>query len=104
MADAGRGVRDHVVGQLLGDLRGEEARVREGEAVADVKQRLGKPAEERWSVRSERVRQDTGTAGTTTHVIEPAVEARFVRLNVTRPTYSGEPVARCLTVPRTIPL
>ncbi len=68
--------------------------VREGEAVADVKQRLGKPAEERWSVRSERVRQDRGNAGTTTHVIEPAVDARFVRLNVIRPTYNGEPVAR----------
>ena len=68
--------------------------VREGEAVADVKKRLGKPAEEHWSVRSERVRKDTGKAGTTTHVIEPAVEARFVRLNVIRPTYSGEPVAR----------
>jgi len=68
--------------------------VREGEAVADVKQRIGKPAEERWSVRSERVRKDGGKAGTTTHVIEPAAEARFVRLNVTRPSYSGEPVAR----------
>ena len=68
--------------------------VREGEAVADVKQRLGKPAEERWSVRSERVRKDSGNAGETTHVIEPAVDARFVRLNIIRPTYSGEPVAR----------
>jgi hypothetical protein len=68
--------------------------VREGEAVADVKARLGKPAEEHWSVRSKRVRQRTGNAGTTTHAIEPAVEARFVRLNVTRPTYEGEPVAR----------
>ena len=68
--------------------------VREGEAVEDVKKRLGKPAEERWSVRSKRVRQHTGNAGTTTHVIEPAVEARFVRLNVIRPSYSGEPVAR----------
>ncbi len=68
--------------------------VREGEPVDDVKKRLGKPAEERWSVRSKRVRQRTGNAGTTTHVIEPAVEARFVRLNVIRPTYSGEPVAR----------
>jgi len=68
--------------------------IREGEAAADVKQRLGKPAEERWSVRSERVRKDAGNAGTTTHVIEPAVETRFVRLNITRPTYSGEPVAR----------
>lgn len=68
--------------------------VREGEAVEDVKKRLGKPAEERWSVRSERVRERTGNAGTTTHVIEPAVQARFVRLNVIRPTYSGEPIAR----------
>ncbi len=68
--------------------------VREGEPAEDVKKRLGKPAEERWSVRSRRVRQRTGNAGTTTHVIEPAVEARFVRLNVTRPSYSGEPVAR----------
>ena len=30
----------------------------------------------------------------TTHVIEPTVDARFVRLNVTRASYSGEPVAR----------
>ena len=30
----------------------------------------------------------------TTHVIEPAVDARFVRLNIIRPTFSGEPVAR----------
>ena len=27
-------------------------------------------------------------------MIEPTVEARFVRLNVTRASYSGEPVAR----------
>jgi hypothetical protein len=40
------------------------------------------------------VRQKTGNAGTTTHVIDPAVEARFVRLNITRPTYTGQPVAR----------
>jgi hypothetical protein len=68
--------------------------VREGEAAEGVKKRLGKPAEERWSVRSRRVRQRTGNAGTTTHVIEPTVEARFARLNVNRPSYSGEPVAR----------
>ncbi len=68
--------------------------VREGEAADEVKKRLGKPAEERWSVRSQRVRQHTGNAGTTTHVIEPAVEARFVRLNVIRPSYSGEPTAK----------
>ncbi len=68
--------------------------VREGEAADEVKKRLGKPAEERWSVRSQRVRQHTGNAGTTTHVIEPAVEARFVRLNVIRPSYSGDPTAK----------
>jgi hypothetical protein len=68
--------------------------VQDGELTDDVKKRLGKPAEERWSTRSRRVRQRTGTAGTTTHVIEPAVAARFVRLNVMRPSYSGEPVAK----------
>ncbi len=68
--------------------------VRERETVDDVKKRLGTPAEERWSIRTNRVRQRTGNKGTTTHVIEPAVDARFVRLNVTRPSYSGEPVAR----------
>ena len=68
--------------------------VRDGEPVGDVKKRLGKPAEERWSVRTRRVRQRTGNAGTTTHVIEPAAAARFVRLNITRPSYSGEPLAK----------
>jgi hypothetical protein len=68
--------------------------LREGESAEDVKKRLGKPAEERWSTRSRRERQHGGNAGTTTHVIEPAVTARFVRLNITRPTYSGEPTAR----------
>jgi hypothetical protein len=68
--------------------------VRDGESADDAKKRLGKPAEERWSTRSRRVRQRTGKAGTTTHVIEPTVEARFVRLNIIRPSYSGEPLAR----------
>ena len=68
--------------------------VQQGETADDVKKRLGKPNEERWSTRSRRVRQKTGNAGTTTHVIEPAVEARFVRLNIIRPSYTGEPVAK----------
>ena len=68
--------------------------VREGETAEDVKKRLGKPADERSGVEVRRVRQREGNAGTTTHVIEPTVEARFVRLNVTRASYSGEPVAR----------
>ena len=67
---------------------------REGTSVDDIKARLGKPAEERWSTRSQRVRKNAGNAGTTTHPIEPTVEARFVRLNITRPTYSGEALAR----------
>jgi hypothetical protein len=68
--------------------------VREGETADDVRKRLGQPAGEGSSTRTRRVRQRTANPGTTTHVIEPTVEARFVRLNVTRPSYSGEPVAR----------
>jgi hypothetical protein len=68
--------------------------VREGESAEEVKKRLGEPAEEDTFTRSRRVRQRSVNAGTTTHVIEPAIEARFVRLNVTRPSYSGEPVAK----------
>jgi hypothetical protein len=65
-----------------------------GETVDDVKKRLGKPAGETSSTRTRRVRQRTANPGTTTHVIEPTVQARFVRLNIGRPSYSGEPVAR----------
>ena len=68
--------------------------VQEGEALDEVRKRLGKPAEERWSVRSRRERQETGNAGTTSHVIDPPVEARYVRLNITRPSHDGQPVAR----------
>jgi hypothetical protein len=68
--------------------------VREGEAIEAVRERLGQPADERWWARSKRVRQHAASSGTTTHIIEPAADARFVRLNVTRPSYSGEPVAR----------
>ena len=67
--------------------------VQEAESVEDVKKRLGEPARETWSTRSRRVRQRTGNAGTTTHVIDPAVETRFVRLNVQNPSYRGSPTA-----------
>jgi hypothetical protein len=66
--------------------------VREREPADNVIRRLGKPADERSFVRGRRVRR-AGNAGTTTHVIDP-VDARIVRLNITRPSYSGEPVAR----------
>jgi hypothetical protein len=68
--------------------------VREGESIDDVKKRLGKPAAESWSTRTRRVRHRSGNAGTTTHVIDPAVDTRFVRLNVRSPSYNGEPMAR----------
>jgi F5/8 type C domain-containing protein len=68
--------------------------VQTGESIDGVKRRLGTPAGEMWSTRTRRVRQRAGNAGTTTHVIEPAVDTRFVRLNVFRPSYSGEPIAR----------
>lgn len=66
--------------------------VREGERADDVKKRLGTPANEHSYVRNRRVRR-AGNNGTTTHVIE-RTDARVVRLNITRPSYSGEPVAR----------
>jgi hypothetical protein len=67
--------------------------VQKGEALGAVKARLGTPAEERGGVQTRRVRK-RGSGGTTTHPIEPAVDARFVRLNIGRPTYSGDAVAR----------
>ncbi len=68
--------------------------VHKGETLETVKTRLGKPAAENVGTRVMRVRKRTGNNGTTTHVIEPAVDARFVRLNIIRPAYSGEAVAR----------
>jgi hypothetical protein len=68
--------------------------VQQGETVESVIARLGKPGSDRASVGTRRVRPSTGNSGTTTHVIEPAVDARFVRLNITRPTYRGDRVAR----------
>jgi hypothetical protein len=68
--------------------------VREAETVDDVKNRLGKPATESSSIRSRQVRQRTGNGGATTHIVDPPVEGRFVRLNINRPSYNGQPGAR----------
>jgi hypothetical protein len=65
-----------------------------GEALQDVKARLGKPAEERWSVRTERIRQRAGNTGTTTNVIAAPVDARFVRLNIIRASRNDDMLAR----------
>ena len=68
--------------------------IQKGEALDAVKARLGKPAADRGGTGVRRVRNRAGNNGTTTHVIEPAVDARFVRLNIGRPTYGGDSVAR----------
>src|SRR5262245_12569882 len=68
--------------------------VRKGETDEDLMKRLGRPAHDnRWQ-RRRRVRSTGETTSITTHVIEPAVEARVVRLNITRPTYSDDATAR----------
>jgi len=67
---------------------------RKGETVEEVVHRLGRSGDDhRWESRR-RVRAEGEPTSVTTHAVEPAVEARFVRLNITRPTYDGEPVAR----------
>ena len=68
--------------------------VQEGQALEDVKARLGTPAQEHRGTEVRRVRKKGGGSGVTTHVIEPAVDARFVRLNISRPTYNGDDAAR----------
>jgi hypothetical protein len=67
--------------------------VQKGDAIANVKARLGTPAHEWGEERTRRVRR-SGTGGTTTHPIEPAVYARIVRLNINRSTYNDDRVAR----------
>lgn len=67
--------------------------VREGDSLDDVKARLGEPAQQQAWTGSRSVRTPGTVPGVTTHLIEP-VEARFVRLNITRASYRGEQVAR----------
>src|SRR4051812_40146804 len=68
--------------------------VQQGETVEDVKARVGKPASEYGGTEVRRVRQRGANSGTTTQVIEPGVEGRYVRVNISRPTYNGERIAR----------
>ena len=49
-----------------------------GDKLAVVRARMGKPSEEDMWMRTRRVRKKTGTGGVTTHLIDPAVDARFV--------------------------
>jgi hypothetical protein len=68
--------------------------VQKGDALEAVKARLGKPADEHEETGVRRVRKRGSDTGTTTHVIDHAIEARVVRLNISRATYSDEDVAR----------
>src|SRR5262245_27569572 len=54
--------------------------VQQGETFDAVKARLGKPADEQGGTQVRRVRKKGANSGTTTHPLEPAVAARFVRL------------------------
>jgi hypothetical protein len=65
-----------------------------GEKLETVRARAGKPAGENFGTRVRRVRKQGDNKGTTTHLIEPAANARFVRLNISRPTYGGDPIAK----------
>ena len=67
--------------------------VQKGETIEAVKARLGKPAEERGGTRVRRVRKTEQRRRRRHMSIDSAVAARFVRLNISRPTYSGQPVA-----------
>ena len=68
--------------------------VGKGETDEAVLERLGTPAHDhRWQSRK-RVRAEGAATSITTHGIDPAVEARFVRLNITRPSYDGDQTAR----------
>jgi ABC-type transport system involved in multi-copper enzyme maturation permease subunit len=68
--------------------------IREGETPDAVIQRVGKPSSDRQWERHRRVSASGKDRGITIHKIEPAVEARYVRLNVRAPSYGGDPAAR----------
>ena len=68
--------------------------VRTGETAEAVIRRLGKPSSDFDRERHNRVSVKGKLAGITTHTIEPAYEARYVRLNVRVPSYNGDPAAR----------
>ncbi len=67
---------------------------RNGETPEEVVTRLGTPAQDyRWESRK-RVRAQSQSKGVTTHTIDPSADARFVRLNITRPNYGHDSTAR----------
>jgi hypothetical protein len=68
--------------------------LQEGETDDAVLKRLGKPPMDYQRESRQPVRGKEEMAAITTHVIEPAVEARYIRLNIFRPTYTNDRSAR----------
>jgi hypothetical protein len=68
--------------------------IRVGESDAAILQRLGKaPRDFQWTS-SRRLRAERESNGITTHIVTPAYEARFVRLNILQATYTNDRTAR----------
>lgn len=68
--------------------------IQTGESLEAVLQRLGKaPQDYEWTS-SRRLRDKGESGGITEHAITPAVEGRFVRLQILRPSYTNDATAR----------
>ncbi len=68
--------------------------INNGESVDDVILRLGEPPQDFQWVSYRHARTEGEASGITTHKIEPASEARFVRLQILSPNYNNDPFAR----------
>jgi ABC-type transport system involved in multi-copper enzyme maturation permease subunit len=68
--------------------------IRTEETADAVIERLGKPVRDFERTSSRRVREKGEDSGVTTHAIEPAFNARFIRLSVFRGSYANDATAR----------
>ena len=65
-----------------------------GEAAESVVERLGKTTRDFEWTNARRVREKTEETGVTTHIVEPAYAARFVRLSIFSGNYANDSTAR----------
>ncbi|MBN1570047.1 MAG: discoidin domain-containing protein [Acidobacteria bacterium] len=68
--------------------------IKSGESEEAILQRLGKPASDFQWQNSRHIRDKSDSDGITVHKIEPAGEARYVRLNIIANNYLNDPFAR----------
>ncbi|MDR0311179.1 MAG: discoidin domain-containing protein [Acidobacteriota bacterium] len=68
--------------------------VRNGEAIDAIIERLGKPARDVEWTNARRIREKGDETGVTAHAIEPAYDARFIRLSIFNGSYAGDGMAR----------